>query len=264
MTNAAILPGSFCWFELATTDQDAAKRFYTDLFGWTSTDNPMGPGASYTMFRLDGRDAAATYALQPEQRQQGVPPNWQVYVLVTSADDAAAKASSLGATVIVPPFDVMEHGRMSVIQDPTGAMIAVWQAKQHVGVRVWDEPGSVGWADLQVRDQATAGAFYSSLFGWKMVEGKSMNPAKPGGYFHIMNGDAMIGGIPPSGQVDPNAHPAWLMYVETTDCAASTKKAVSLGARVYVDTMAVGENGWISVIADPQGAVFALHQSAAR
>jgi hypothetical protein len=222
---------------------------------------PMGPSEMYTIFRLRGRDAAAAFMLRPEQLSQGVPPNWMLYVLVDDADAAAARASSLGATVIVPPFDVTESGRMSVIMDPTGAMVSVWQAKNHVGVGVKDEAGSVSWADLQSHDQAKAGAFYASLFGWKMVEGKSMKPAKPGDYFHIVNGETMIGGIAPASQVDPNAHPAWVVYVEVDDCAATTQKAVSLGGRAYVDTMTVGENGRISVIADPQGAVFALHES---
>jgi uncharacterized protein len=261
MTDFAARPGDFCWFELATTDQAGAKHFYESLFGWTSGDMPIGPTELYTIFRLGGRDAGAAYTMRPEQQAQGMPPNWLPYVLVESADAAAARATKLGAAVIAPPFDVMESGRMSLVSDPLGAVFAVWQAKQHVGVGVKDEPGSVSWADLQVRDQVKAGAFYSSLFGWKMVEGKSMDPAKPGDYYHIVNGETMIGGIPPAGQVDPKAHPAWLMYVEVAECAASTRKAVSLGGRAYVDTMEIGKEGRISVIADPQGAVFALHQS---
>ncbi len=257
-------PGSFCWFELTTTDQPAARSFYASLFGWVPADTPMGPGEVYTIFRLDGRDAAAAYTMRPEPRAQGVPPNWLVYVQVEDAGASAARAASLGGTVVVAPLDVMEQGRMAVIADPGGAMFAIWQPKQHTGIRAWREIGAVGWADLQVRDQEQAGAFYSALFGWQMTGGTSMTAAKPGEYFHIVNGADMIGGIPPAGQVDPNAHPAWVMYVEVADCAASTKRAVSLGGRAYVDTMEVGESGRISVIADPQGAVFALHESVTR
>src|SRR4051812_31924891 len=260
MTSTTTKPGDFCWFELATTDQAAATRFYESLFGWVAADMPIGESEMYTIFRLGGRGAAAGGTLRAEQRAQGTPPNWLLYVQVEDADAAAARASGLGATVMVPPFDVMASGRMSVIMDPTGAVFAVWQPNQHVGVGVKDEPGSVVWADLQVRDQAKAAAFYAGLFGWKMVEGASMHPAKPGSYYHIVNGDQMIGGIPPAEQVDPNAHPAWLIYVSAEDCAASTKKAVSLGARAYVESMEIGDTGRISVIADPQGAVFALHE----
>ena len=257
-------PGSFCWFELATTDQAAAKSFYETLFGWTSADMPIGPAGLYTIFKHDGRDAAAGYTLPDEQRAMGIPPNWLVYVLVENADEAAARAASLGGNVGVAPFDVMEQGRMAVIEDPTGARFAIWQAKQSAGVGVWGEAGGVCWVDLQTPDQPKAAAFYSSLFGWKMVEGKSMNSAKPGDYYHIVNGTGFIGGIPPAEHTDPNAHPAWVMYVEVGDCAALAKKAATLGARVLVDTMKVGENGSIAVIADPQGAVFALHESTKR
>ena len=85
-------PGSFCWLELATTDQAAAKSFYSSLFGWTPSDRPMGPGEVYTIFKLDGRYAAAAYTMYPEQRAQGIPPNWTLYISVANADDALEKA----------------------------------------------------------------------------------------------------------------------------------------------------------------------------
>src|SRR5436305_445089 len=106
MSNATA-PGSFCWFELGTTDPEAAKRFYSGLFGWTADDVPMGPAGVYTIFRLGGREAGATYALPPDQLAHGIPPNWLVYVKVESADASAARAASLGANVGVKPFDVM-------------------------------------------------------------------------------------------------------------------------------------------------------------
>jgi predicted enzyme related to lactoylglutathione lyase len=254
-------PGSFCWFELSTTDQSDAKRFYESLLGWTSNDSPIGPSEMYTIFNMDGRAAGACFTMQPEQRSQGIPPHWLVYVMVENADAAASRAASLGGSVVAPPFDVMEAGRMAIVSDPTGAMVALWQPKDHAGIGVWAEPRSVGWADLQTRDQGKAAAFYSDLFGWKMVEGKSPKPAKPGDYYHIMNGDDMIGGIPPPGQVDPHVPPHWMIYIEIADCKAATAKALSLGGRAYVDTMEIPDAGRISVVADPQGAVFGLHQT---
>src|SRR2546425_5023173 len=113
--------GSFCWIELATTDQKAAKDFYGSLFGWSPQDSPIGPNEFYTIFKLEGRDAAAGYTLRAEQREQGVLPHWMVYIAIDSADQAAGKAKELGGTVVVPPFDVMDLGRMAVIHDPTGA-----------------------------------------------------------------------------------------------------------------------------------------------
>src|SRR5581483_3915521 len=113
-------PGTFSWADLSTSDQAAAKEFYGGLFGWESIDMPAGEGVVYSMQAIGGKMVAAI-APQPEaQASAGVPPMWNSYITVESADDAAAKAGELGAHVHAPPFDVMEAGRMAVIQDPQG------------------------------------------------------------------------------------------------------------------------------------------------
>jgi len=84
----------------------------------------MGPNDFYTIFRLEGRDAAAGCTLRPEELSQGVPPHWKLYVAVDSADATAARAAELGGTVLAPPFDVFDAGRMAVVQDPTGAVFS--------------------------------------------------------------------------------------------------------------------------------------------
>src|SRR4030088_806113 len=97
--------GAFCWFELATSDQQAAKRFYQSLFGWDSVDSPIGPSELYTVSKDPGRDVAAAYTIRKEQ--QGMPPNWMPYVQVASADAAAAKVAPASSSVEMVPFDVM-------------------------------------------------------------------------------------------------------------------------------------------------------------
>ena len=126
-------PGAFCWIELSTTDQNAAKSFYTSLFGWASQDFPMGPNDFDTMFQLEGRDTGAAYTMRPEQRSHGVPPHWMIYIAGESADDAASRVAQLGGKVLAPPCDVYDAGRMAVVQDPTGAVFALWQAKKNTG-----------------------------------------------------------------------------------------------------------------------------------
>jgi uncharacterized protein len=252
--------GNFCWFELATTDQPASKQFYQSLFGWEASDIPISAGEVYTMFKVDGRDVGAVYSMRPEERSSGVPPHWGLYIAVDNAGATAALAATLGAKVLAPPFDVLDHGRMSVLQDPTGAIFSIWQPKQHSGTGIAGVNNSVSWADLNTRNQTAAAAFYTSLFGWKMTAGKSMQPATPGSYYHIVNGSDFIGGVPPPEFGNPHAPPHWLIYVQVPDCAAATSKAKGLGAQVHVDTMGIGDEGWFSVLQDPQGAVFALHQ----
>src|SRR5579863_10182358 len=141
-------PGSFCWFELATSDQNAAKAFYGSLFGWQAADMPMGPGDFYTMFKLDGRDAGAAYTLRPEMKAQGIPPNWAIYISAASADESAAKAGQAGGQVVAPPFDVFDVGRMAAVVDPTGAAFCLWQEKRHFGAGISGVPGTFCWADL--------------------------------------------------------------------------------------------------------------------
>jgi predicted enzyme related to lactoylglutathione lyase len=116
-------PGSFCWIELATTDQNAAKQFYTSLMGWTVTDFPMGPDGVYSMFSINGRNTGAAYTLNAEQQAQHVPPNWLLYVATDNADDAVDRASRAGGKVIAPAFDVMSFGRIRpALYSPCGRL----------------------------------------------------------------------------------------------------------------------------------------------
>jgi hypothetical protein len=250
--------GSFCWVELATTDQNAAKTFYGSIFGWNAQDSPMGPGEFYTIFKLDGRDAAAGYTLRPEQRSAGVPPNWMLYVAVESADQIAAKSQSLGGKLIAGPFDVMDKGRMAVIQDPTGAHFCVWQEIQHSGIGIANEHGSLCWADLSTPDVQRASQFYSELFGWQMVKDEK----DPSGYLHIKNGDQMIGGVPPAKHRQPGVPPHWLPYFLVGDVDAIAGKAKQGGANLFLPPTSMENVGRLAVIADPQGAVFAIFKSA--
>jgi len=251
-------PGNFCWIELATSDQNAAKRFYGALFGWTPQDSPMGPDEYYTIFKLEGRDAAAGYTLRADQKAQGVPPNWMTYIAVENADASAAKAKQLGGTVVMPPFDVMEHGRMAVVQDPTGAYFCIWQPKQNQGIGVGRMPNTFCWADLSTPDPAKAGEFYKGLFGWHLMKDEK----DPSGYLHIQNGEPFIGGIPPAKHRQPGVPPHWLPYIEVADVDATAKKAKEMGANLYLEPMSMENVGRLAVIADPQGAVFAIFKSA--
>jgi predicted enzyme related to lactoylglutathione lyase len=220
----------------------------------------MGPSETYSLFRIDGKDVAAGYAMRPDQKMQGVPPHWMVYVLVTNADKATARAKQLGATVHSGPFDVMDAGRMSVVQDPAGAMFCIWQPKKSKGVGLRGDHGTAVWVDLSTPDQARSGKFYGDLFGWNMTEGKSMNPARPGDYYHIVNGSEFIGGIQPSTHRDPNTPPFWLTYFGVADADATIKQVASLGGKVIMPAMAMGDVRKFAVLADPQGAVFAIVQ----
>lgn len=250
-------PGSFCWIELGTSDQNAAKNFYGSLFGWTVQDFPMGPNDFYSMFSLEGRNTSAAYTLRPEQRAQGVPSHWMIYVATDSADESANRAAQAGGKVLAPAFDVFDVGRMAVIQDPTGAVFSVWQPKSHTGTGIAGVDGTMCWADLSTSDPERAKQFYSDVFGWQITPGEN----DPSGYLHIKNGQEFIGGIPPVATRNPSIPPHWLAYFLISNCDASTAKAKDLGANVLMPPMTMKNVGRWSVVADPQGAVFAIFQA---
>jgi uncharacterized protein len=246
--------GSFSWTELATSDQQGAKRFYNELLAWAANDVPIGPNDFYTMFQLRGRDVAAAYTLRPDQKERDVPPHWMLYVATDNADSTAEKATVLGGTILAPPFDVFDVGRMAVIQDPTGAVFAIWQAKRHHGIGVASEEGALCWADLTTTDPKTAADFYSQLFGWETEVSK--NDAS--GYLHILNQGNYIGGIPPVREGQGPAH--WLIYYQVAGIDAVVGRANSNGGKTYQPPFTVPETGKIAVLADPQGAIFALFE----
>jgi hypothetical protein len=249
--------GSFAWVELATTNQPAAKKFYSELFGWSPQDNPMGPGAVYTIFKLEGRDAAAGYTIRPDQSAQGMPPNWMLYIAVDNADQAADKVKQLGGTVVCPAFDVADYGRMAVLHDPTGAHFCVWQAKKNTGIGIAHVAGTLCWADLSTPDAKRASDFYSGLFGWQIMPGEN----DKSGYLHIKNAEHFIGGIPPAAHRQPGVPPHWLAYFWVDDVDKSAAKAKQMGANLCLAPMSIENVGRMAVIADPQGAVFAIFNS---
>ena len=247
-------PGTFCWVELGTTDGEAAKKFYTELFGWDFTDNPIGPDMVYTMLKLNGKDVGALYKMTPEMTTQGIPPHWLSYVSVTSADETATKAKEAGGTVTKDPFDVFTVGRMAVIQDPTGATFALWQAGTHKGAGVVNVPNSFCWNELATTDTEKAGDFYTKLFGW----GKKVQQMGPMTYTSFTNGDRPAGGMYKPTPEMGNIPPHWLVYFAVDDTDAKVKKAQELGAKTIAPPVDIPDTGRFAILQDPQGAAFAI------
>jgi hypothetical protein len=126
-TDTAPKTGTIAWIELNTTDVPAAKKFYTELFGWTTREMDMGPIGTYTIFQAGGADLGGFMTMPEEMRQQGAPPRWMNYMNVVDVDASAKKVEALGGKICAPPFDVPGVGRMAVISDPTGGTIAIYK-----------------------------------------------------------------------------------------------------------------------------------------
>jgi uncharacterized protein len=232
-------PGAFCWVELATLDVAAAKKFYEALFGWTFAD-----------FHV-----AAAYPMMPDQRAQGIPPNWMSYVSVESADDIAAKVTTLGGAVVAPPMDVFDMGRMVVMTDPTHAVLSVWQPKSHKGFGLTAEPGTFCWSELWTPDVAKAQTFHTSLFGWNT---ETMPALSGGDYTIFKTGDIGVGGMLDSTKVPGNIPPHWLPYFAVADCDATVDKCKAAGGKVHMTPVEIPNVGRFAALADPQGAAFAV------
>jgi uncharacterized protein len=244
-------PGTFCWTDLSTTDQDAAKAFYGGLFGWQAEDMPVDENVAYSMMRLDGRDVAAIAPQPPPQREAGAPPAWNSYVSVASAD-AAERARELGATVAAGPFDVMEAGRMAAIQDPQGAFFMAWEPRRHFGAALVNAPGALSWNELASPDLDAAAAFYRELFGWTITPFEG----SPEPYLTIRNGEPNNGGMrEPS---PPDTPPHWLVYFATEEIEAALARVGELGGATVAGPIDIAM-ARIGIVADPQGAAFALY-----
>ncbi len=243
-------PGTFSWTDLTTTDQDAAKQFYSQLFGWDAIDNPIGEHMVYSMMQIGGKDVAAISPQPQQQAEAGIPPVWNSYVTVESADAAADSAQKLGATVHAPAFDVFDAGRMAVIQDPQGAFFEVWEPKNHIGASLVNKAGALAWNELASVDPAASADFYRELFGWKIEPFEGME-----GYLGIQNSEGHSnGGIRAATENEPSY---WLVYFGSDDAETSVARAGELGGTTLV-AMDIGV-GKIAVVQDPQGAVFGIY-----
>jgi predicted enzyme related to lactoylglutathione lyase len=245
-------PGTFCWADLGTPDARGAKRFYTGLFGWQAEDRPVGSDAYYTMFSVGGRLVAALYQ-QDAQPDQAAPPHWLSYVSVHAAGPTAHRARELGGTVVDEAFDVLDVGRMAVIRDPTGAVVALWEPRRHIGAGVVGEPGTPCWNELVTSDPDCAGAFYAALLGWRCES----HPLGSSTYTYCRRGESLAGGMRPFDDDGP-VTPYWLLYFAVEDCEATAAKAASLGGRVRLPPTDGPRVGRFAVLQDPQGALFAV------
>ncbi|MGH7585629.1 MAG: VOC family protein [Gemmatimonadales bacterium] len=249
---SAHAPGRFCWVELGTTDQASATAFYSSLLGWRSNDVPMGDATFYTLFTLEGRDVAALYGLSADQRTRGIRPYWLPYVAVANADDTAAQVKRLGGRLLVEPFDVLDVGRTLLLRDPTGAVLACYQARTHHGLGIVGEPGSVRWCELATRDTSRAGEFYAGLFGW------GMKSAPAGGQSHTywtLAGES-IGGMLPMADEAGDAPSHWDIYFRVADVDATATRARRLGGEVPHGPFDAPGVGRLAMLADSEGAGF--------
>jgi len=251
-------PGTFCWAELATTDQQGAKNFYAQLFGWESQDNPISEDSFYTILKINGKDVGALYTLDKDQRESGVPPHWNLYVAVDSVAKYAKAIEKAGGKAIVGPLDVFDLGKMLVVQDPTGAVFALWEPVKFIGAALAYQPRTMCWFELMTRDTAGAQKFYSQVFGWKAVAKENSQPPYSIFYLGKAAPENTVGGLFELTKEHGDAPPNWMVYWGVDDCDQTVEKAKSLGATIHIPPTDIPDEGRFAMIQDPQGAVFCV------
>ncbi len=245
-------PGTPIWVDLGSPDLEASKAFYSSLFGWEGHTEPAPEAGGYTMFHLRGKGVAGAAPLMSPQQ----PPAWTTYVSVEDADKTAQRVRDAGGTILMEPMDVLDAGRMAILQDPGGAVVGVWQPRNHRGAEVFNEPGALCWNELDTRDTEAAKAFYGKVFGW----GAKSYGAGPTGYTEWQLGEKSVAGMMEMGEAFPaGVPPHWLVYFAVADCEAAAERAKGLGAKVLMPPREI-EPGTFAVLSDPQGAAFAIIQ----
>jgi uncharacterized protein len=247
-------PGSFCWAELATSNAPAAKKFYTELFGWTVLDSQPVSGMTYSLLHLDGKEIAALYQLSENQQIHKTPSSWLPYVSVENVDRIVDQARTMGGLVLAEPRDAHEAGRLAILQDPAGAKFAVWKANQNIGARLIDQVGTICWNELSTSDALLAGTFYSNLFGW----GRQIQQMDKLEYTILVNEDEPAGGMYEIFPARESIPSHWLVYFAVEDCESSVDHATRMGARILTPPKEITEVGQFCVMNDPQGATFAV------
>jgi predicted enzyme related to lactoylglutathione lyase len=246
------------WVDLSSTDAAASREYYAKLFGWQLEVDPDPAYGGYAVARIGGKDVAGVGPTQSSE----APSAWNLYIGTQDAADTVTKVEAAGGKVVAPPFDVGDMGIMAVFQDPTGAFISVWQAKNMPGAQLMGSSNTFGWSELNSRGIEKAVPFYKKVFGWDTKK----SPASAGGpeYTEFLLGGQSIAGGTEMNPMVPAAVPSyWTVYFNVDDVDKSFKQATMAGGTEMLAPMDF-PGGRFTILRDPQGAVFGLLKMAPR
>ena len=239
------------WVDLATTDAEAARDFYSSLFGWSLEVSEDPQYGGYATAKIDDRSVAG---IGPKQEGDRSPAAWSLYIGTEDVDGLAKKVQEAGGNVVAPPFDVGDQGRMAVFTDPSGAFISGWQAAG-MSQFVSGSESAFGWAELNARGLQRAIAFYESVFGWTHTE----QPFGEGEVYTQLehDGQPLAGALEMNPQIPAETPSYWLLYFNVDDVDARFNKAIELGGREMVAPQDM-PGGRFAIVSDPQGAAFGI------
>jgi predicted enzyme related to lactoylglutathione lyase len=250
MTHATTTANRPAWVDLATSDAEAARAFYERLFGWRIDVNPDPQYGGYGIAKLDDADAAGIGPVQSPQQ----PTAWNLYVGTDDVDRLSDTVAAAGGTVVAPPFDVGDQGRMATFQDPTGATLSAWQGTRMGGFQTQASNG-FGWAELTSSDIDRAVAFYRQVLGWEIR--RSPMPGGPDYVEFQIDGESVAGAWAMTAEQMAGAPSQWMVYFAVDDIDASFRTAIDNGGREVTAPQAY-PGGRYAILTDPQGAAFGL------
>ncbi|MEU6235538.1 VOC family protein [Kitasatospora sp. NPDC047058] len=243
-----VTTGGPCWVEHGSSDPEAARRFYGELFGWEPEADERPEAGGYTFMKLGGAIAASITPLYGESQ----PTAWSVSFAVTDADASAARITEAGGSIVVAPMDALDFGRFVIAADQAGAVFGLWQAGRLTGAEVLNVPGALGWVELLTRDPEGARAFYPAVFGW------SVNPSEQYTQWGL-SGEDFGGMLTMDDRFPPQVPPHWLPYFAVADADVSTFRAGNLGGDVLMAPFSMANGRRIGVLRDPMGAAFGIY-----
>ena len=244
--------GTPCWADIWTDDPEGGRAFYAALFGWEWEVNPDPAFGGYGIGLLRGKRVVG---LSPKMDPNG-PTTWVTYLAVDDAEAFAAAVPGAGGTVIGPPMDIADQGRMALATDPAGAFFGVWQQAIHTGSELVNEPGTVVWNELVAPGIDKEAEFYRTTLGVGFEDMPGSDPSMPV-YKLIKAGGRTVGGAMPPLPEMADLPPHWGIYFEVADADATVKQAQDLGARV-LSAVQQTPQGPMATLADPQGGAFAV------
>lgn len=248
--------GKFCWYELMTSDPDAAKAFYGKVMGWGFEESNLTE-IRYTRLKAGNVEMGGLMAIPDMAHKEGAPPAWMGYIQVDDVDAYAARIEKAGGKTHKAPTDIPTVGRFAVVSDPQGAHFVLFKpadAPARAPVPFMT-PGHIGWHELHARESKSAFAFYADMFGW--TKGEAFDMGGPVGAYQLFaTGDNPVGGM--MNKMEALPIPFWLFYFAVDGIDAAIARVTEAGGKVLNGPMEVPGGAWIIQCLDPQGAMFAL------
>lgn len=254
------LQGTPSWIDLATPDTEAARAFYRTLFDWDYRVGGEETGG-YIQATLRDKAVAGILELTPDMTSQGVPTAWTTYLAVDDADEVARRVAEAGGSVVVGPMDIMEEGRMLVVQDPTGAVVGGWQAGRHIGAQLANEPGTLAWNELRTSDPKAGREFYTDVFGLQAEEMQMPGMSSPYTVLKV-DGKSVAGLMEMGSEMPAGAPPHWSTCFAVSDADATAAAAEKAGGQVVAPPFDIPSIGRYAGLTDPHGASFGVLQGA--